>query len=172
MAVSLATLTTAYLAGAVAETVEGLQGILQHLQNFMSYQGQPSAKDAISIVMEGGTISIYADLHNAPSKEDMKKYTNSLGNDPGAPVFAGSNEKGHGGTAGFHSDAKVGLLGGKVRTAAARGAARRAESCTRVAAAMPSAIFAASAKPVSFSRTVPNARLLTSTCWLFRSPRA
>ena len=115
MAVSLATVTTGYLSGAVAETVEGLQGILQHAQNFMSYQGAPSAKSVIDIVMEGGKISIYADLHNAPSKEDMQKYTNSLGNDPGAPAVPGSNEKGHGGTAGFHSDAKVGLLGGKVR---------------------------------------------------------
>ena len=148
MAVSLATLTTAYLAGAVAETVEGLQGILQHLQNFMSYQGQPSAKDAINIVMEGGTISIYADLHNAPSKKDMQKYTNSLGNDPGAPVVAGSNEKGHGGTAGFHSDAKVGLLGGKVRTAAARGELHKAAAFA-LASAAPATHAALHAPPRS-----------------------
>lgn len=102
--------------GAVAGTVnKRFGGVAQHVQNLLTYGDQPSALDFIDMEMDelARTLSIYADLANAPSKLDVMKYCNSLGNPPDMVVTPGSNQKGHGGTAGFHADAKVGLLGAK-----------------------------------------------------------
>ena len=115
MAVALATIASGYLHGAVAETVADWEGVWQHLQNLLQNGSQPSAVKFLDVDMDpaGRSMSIYADLHNAPTKEDVQKYTNSLGNPPDMVVTPGSNQKGHGGTAAFHADAKVGVLGAK-----------------------------------------------------------
>lgn len=110
-----------YLSNAVASTVESFGGVLQHAQNLLTYGSAPSAKQFIDFKMSPpgergaarGTLSVYADLHNAPTVEDARKYIGSLGNKEGMVVTPGSNEKGHGGKAGFHADCEVGVLGAK-----------------------------------------------------------
>ena len=104
-----------YLTHAVADTVETFGGLSQHAQNLLFYGSAPSAKHFIDFAMDEpqGSLSVFADLHNAPSVEDVRKYIGSLGNKVGMAVTPGSNEKGHGGKAGFHADAKVAVLGAK-----------------------------------------------------------
>ena len=114
MAVAESKVYAGYLRDAVAQTVEGFGGVLQHLQNLLNYRDAPSAIQFVDVELDtAGCMTIHADLHNAPSTEDMRKYVGSLGNKADMAVTPGSNEKGHGGKAGFHSDAKVGLLGAK-----------------------------------------------------------
>ena len=104
-----------YLTHAVADTVESFGGLSQHAQNLLFYGSAPSAKHFIDFEMDETTraLSVFADLHNAPSAEDVRKYIGTLGNKVGMTVTPGSNEKGHGGKAGFHADAKVAVLGAK-----------------------------------------------------------
>ena len=115
MAVAESKVYAGYLTNAVAQTVEGFGGVLQHCQNLLNYHDAPSATQFVNVELDAaaGCMSIHAELHNAPSTEDMRKYVGSLGNKAEMAVTPGSNEKGHGGKAGFHSDAKVGLLGAK-----------------------------------------------------------
>jgi hypothetical protein len=104
-----------YLADQVASTVESFGGVSQHLQNLLMYGSEPSAKHFIDIHMppDGSTLTVHADLHNAPTSEDARKYIGILGNKEGMVVTPGSNEKGHGAKAGFQADCKVGVLGVK-----------------------------------------------------------
>ena len=104
---------SSYLEEAVALTVEGFGGVSQHLQNLLWYRDTPSAVKFLDVELQAGRVSIWADLHNAPSWEDVRKYVGSLGNKPGAVVAPGANQMGHGGKAGFQADAKVGVLGAK-----------------------------------------------------------
>ena len=112
MAISHATIASNYLHRAVSDTVDGFGGLAQHLQNFLTHGNSASAKDFINVVMDAskGTLSIFTDLYNAPTKDNVQNYTNSLGNPADMVVTPGSNQRGHGGTAGFHADAKVGVL--------------------------------------------------------------